>query len=244
MVPTKAYIMHTNHEISLEYREDTFWSCVKNNIQPEYFKGWEIGSVDNVKRYTIQDNKSDEDQLRLWFHISKILGFDIEVKHLMHLPAACCTANHFLLWDKIFRKKECAIILEHDALMLHPVTLDIPDGEIVCLGYKVHDTSKYNHISAGQSKTIRRMSNVAGSHAYTITPNTAELLLHGLQTNGVLEAIDNYYFLRDKSFESDIPVSITDPISALAWVRNSTIWDTADCRNYFMIDSFTENYTG
>ena len=48
----------------------------------------------------------------------------------MNHKAACATASHFALWQRIAESNECAVILEHDAVMIKPIDFDIPDNKI------------------------------------------------------------------------------------------------------------------
>jgi GR25 family glycosyltransferase involved in LPS biosynthesis len=154
-------------------------------------------------------------------------------------PAACATVSHALLWKRILDNKETAIILEHDAVMLQPVDVDIPDHKIVVLGYKLKDISRYNHLKAGKPKDILDIDGHEGAHAYAITWKTAELMLQELQSNGISLPIDNSFFLKMR--KSKIPLSIMSPTPAIGWLRKSTIWDESSEINYDFIDSFRYN---
>ena len=70
--------------------------------------------------------------------------------------AACATVGHFIIWKKIVDQNICGIVLEHDALMLHKPEVDIPDDQLVCLGYKVRDPENYKHEVAGAPQKIVR----------------------------------------------------------------------------------------
>jgi hypothetical protein len=223
MIPTKAYILATKNPISIEYARTCAKSCDDVGLKWEVFEGYE--------------NLTSE---QVWKNFDyKIQG---EAKDIID-SCTCCTAGHFNIWKKIAKNKECAIILEHDAIMLHKVNIEIPHNKIVTLGYKLTDPNLYNKEKAGQPKEITDIKNLYGSHAYAITYETAESLLKELKEKGVKHDLDNYYFSRENknSGHSDIPLAITNPISAIAWIRKSTIWGNAFPFNLDTIDSFKQN---
>ena len=220
MKPTKAYILLIDNPISIEYAEVCARSCEKVGLPYEFFEGYH-----------------STDQRTLW----KNLPLKLEINHYMDDKAACATAGHFMIWKKIVENDECAVILEHDAIMLQPVDFDIPDGYITVLGYKFRDPSRYDHVTAGKTQRLLDLRHHGGAHAYAITANTAKALLDELNERGVMEAIDNMYFMRNARW-SNIPMKIADPTPAIGWLRKSTIWNEAAEMNWPPIDSFMQNY--
>lgn len=220
MIPTKAYILRINNPISIEYANVCAESCDKVGLPYEFFEGY-MGLTEE----------------ELWPSIP----IDMKIRHRMDPKAACATAGHFMIWKKILENKECAIILEHDAVMLHKVDIDIPDDLIVTLGYKLHAALRYDHTSAGPATQLVPIAHHGGAHAYAITWKTAESLLTELQEGGVREAIDNMYFMRDV-IVSKTPIAIADPTPAIGWLRKSTIWGSSAEMNYSFLSSFVKNY--
>jgi GR25 family glycosyltransferase involved in LPS biosynthesis len=156
--------------------------------------------------------------------------------------AMCCTAGHFSIWKNIADGPEdVGIVLEHDALMLQPLTIDIPENRIVVLGYKVTDPQKYNHVKAGPPQQIIDIIGHEGAHAYAITKKTARYLIDELERQGIYSAVDNDYFLVNQR-RTAVPLSIASPTPAIGWLRQSTIWNGSAARNYPFIPSFHENY--
>ncbi len=220
MIPTKAYILRIDNPISIEYSETCARSCEEVGLEYEFFEGYQ-----------------GLDQRTLW----KNLPLQFEINHVMDDKAACATAGHFMIWDKIAKNNECAVILEHDALMLHPADFDIPDGYIVALGYKFRDAHRYNHIAAGPVQRLIDIPHHAGAHAYAITSNTAKELINELYERGVVEAIDNMYFMRNARW-SRVPMKLADPTPAIGWLRKSTIWEESAQMNWTLCPSFVKNY--
>ena len=220
MKPSKAYILRIDNPISHDYAKTCANSCEKVGLEYEYFDGY----------YKL-------DQNTLW----KQLPLQFKINHVMDDGAACATAGHFMIWDKIAKSDQAAVILEHDAIMLHPMNFDIPDNFIVTLGYKFRDAYRYNHVAAGPTQRLIDLRHHGGAHAYAITPTTARALLEELNDVGVIEAIDNMYFMRNAR-RSRIPMKIADPTPAIGWLRKSTIWNDSAEMNWPPIDSFLQNY--
>jgi len=225
----KAYILKIDTPISNEYAKICADSCDKVGLPWTYFKG-----------YQNQTGKMAFDKIG-------IKGLPTEPYSFIQKPnqsqkAMCATAGHFHIWKTIAEgPDEAAVILEHDAIMLQPMTIDIPDNQIVVLGYKVQDPSRYNHHKAGQPKELIRIQGHEGAHAYAITKNTAKFLIKEIEEKSIRSAIDNDYFIRGQR-RTAVPLSIASPTPALGWLRESTIWSTSASRNYDFIPSFQENY--
>jgi GR25 family glycosyltransferase involved in LPS biosynthesis len=146
------------------------------------------------------------------------------------------------IWQSIIDgPDEAVVILEHDAIMLQPLTIDIPDNKIVVLGYKVEDPSRYNHKSAGPPNELIDINGHEGAHAYAITRTTARFLIEEITRQGIRSAIDNDYFIRGQR-RTAIPLSIASPTPALGWLRKSTIWGASASKNYEFVASFSKNY--
>lgn len=107
------------------------------------------------------------------------------------------------------------------------------------MGYKYPNPFAYNHEEAGPPTQILDIGMHAGAHAYAITYITAEMLLKELNEKGVYMAIDNYYFIREfPDAVTSIPMAITDPVCAMGWIRESTIWNKPMMINYTQTLSF------
>ena len=229
MLATKTYILKIDTPISNEYAKICADSCNKLGMSWEYFNG-----------YQNQTGK-------MAFGKIGIKGLPTEPYSFIQSPnqsqkAMCATAGHIAIWKAISEgPDEAVVILEHDAVMLHPLTIDVPDGQILVLGYKVLDPSKYDHIKAGPPKELISIQGHEGAHAYAITRVTAKLLIQEIEEKGIRSAIDNDYFIRGQR-RTSVPLSIVSPTPALGWLRESTIWGKSAARNYDFISSFHKNY--
>src|SRR6056300_641791 len=157
MKPTKAYILRSPHEKSQFYAKDVAASCREINLPWEYVE-WYQGQADLAWQNTGISKPS------------KVSGS----------PAAqCCYSGHIAIWKKIADSNEAAIVLEHDGMMLHRVNVEIPENMIVTLGYKLENPNKYDHRTAGPPFQIIDVigGGHEGSHAYAITPKTAQTLI-------------------------------------------------------------------
>ena len=251
--PSKAYILYCDLPISLEYRETAALSCDSVNLPYEYFEGYIFKRHHNLvfssqgKTIYMDADPSAHEKI-LWSRVSEETGRSIQCKHYMAPGAAAATAGHISIWNKIYKNKETAVILEHDAVLFYKPNINIPKNKIVALGYKSPDLYTYNYKKAGPPKTIIPVERHSGAHAYAIHWKTAEKLLDELEQQGITEAIDNRYFMREKvrfagqpDKISSIPLHIMDPTPALGWLRESTIWGQSANHNYELIDSYKNN---
>lgn len=224
MKPSKAYILRIDSDISREYAKFAADSCDKVGLKWEYFEGYTNMSIAQAWDKTGL-TPPNVDQYR---HITRPDN------------PQCCSAGHAAIWNLISKRNECAIVLEHDAVMLQPVDIDIPEDRIVVLGYKLSDYSRYDHEKAGPPKRLIPIDGHEGAHAYAMTPNTATKLINEINTNGVLGCIDNAYFIRNQRI-TQTPLMLADPTPAIAWLRKSTLWHKSAEVNYDFIESFYEN---
>lgn len=224
MKPSKAYILRIDNPISHEYAKAAAESCDKIGLAWEYFDGYSNMSIAQAWDMT-GINPPNIDQYR---HITSINN------------PQCCSAGHAAIWKLIVERNECAVILEHDTLMLQPINIDIPDDRIVVLGYKLRNHNRYDYKSAGAPQTLLDIDGHEGAHAYAMTSTTAQLLVDEIRSKGVLGCIDNAYFIREQR-RTKIPLMIADPTPAIAWLRTSTLWSESAEVNYHFIDSFRNN---
>lgn len=226
-VVSKAYILKIDTPVSNEYADICAKSCDKVGIQWTFFRGFQgmkgreawlkTGIKMKFKETTGKDPNTDGER------------------------AECCSAGHGAIWKAIAEgPDEAAIILEHDAIMLHPINLDIPDGSIVALGYKLTNPSRYDHEKAGLPTELISISGHEGAHAYAITRNTAKMMIAEIEERGVLAAVDNAYFL-PKQRKTKMDLMIASPTPSIGWIRESTIWKSAAKRNTPFIRSFSDS---
>lgn len=225
----KAYILKTDDPISEEYAKTCAISCDNVGLPWEYFLGFQgITGRSAWLKTGIKMNFTTTH--------GKNINSSAE-------KAECCSASHAAIWKKIANgPDEIGIILEHDAIMLHPLTIHIPDDIIAVLGYKIKEPIAYNHINAGLPLQLIDVDGHEGAHAYAITKKTAKKLLDEIENRGLLGCIDNAYFL-PRQRKTKVNLKIVSPTPAIGWIRKSTIWNQPSVRNTPFIKSFRDNYT-
>lgn len=232
--PSVAYILKTNNNISDTYARQAADSCNSVGLYWEYFVGYdhlpggEAWSNTGIQNANWNESHIDDVQKR-------------EKNQSTINGAACCSAGHAAIWKKVAEgKHDSVVILEHDAVMLHRIEVDVPDNFIVALGYRVANISDYDYKSAGAPTKITNIVCHKGSHAYAITKKTAQSLVKEIENKGILGVIDNAYFLRTRT--TDMPIAIMDPTPAAGLVRESTIQSRSVLFNELFIDSFQKHY--
>tara|TARA_Y100000389_G_scaffold63850_1_gene59854 strand:+ start:3075 stop:3818 length:744 start_codon:yes stop_codon:yes gene_type:complete len=221
----KAYILRVPTETSYAYAKTAAESCDKVGLPWEYFEGF----------YQVDPNAA-------WNSI----GLKRHINRTTWVAAAqLCTAGHAKIWKKIRDNKETAVILEHDAIMLHdPRPVPIRNGEIIVLGYKAPDPENFDHVESGPPRYLRRIHGHEGAHAYAISWHAAKDMLDEIEMHGVVSAVDNMYFLGSRKGFTQVPMAIMDPTAAIGWIRDSTIWECSSVMNYKWVESFGQNYKG
>lgn len=228
-IASKAYILKINTPISEEYAKICADSCNQVGLPWEYHQGYQ--NMTGRAGWCLTG-------IRMKFHEP--------VQYLSNPSPAqkanACSAGHGAIWKRIAQgSDEAAIVLEHDAIMVQPPSIDIPDGVIVVLGYKIPDPKNYNAEAAGPPLSLIDIDGHEGAHAYAMTRNTARFLVQEIEQRGVLGAVDNAYFIKGQR-KTAIPLKIANPTPAIGWIRESTIWGSSAHRNYEFIPSFKENY--
>ena len=220
MKAERAYILKTPDHRSVQYARDVAESCMNIGLKWEYVE-WYQGKVDEA-----------------WAQIKTPLPS----KKAGNAGAQCCFSGHIKIWEMIAESGEAGIVLEHDGMMLHKPDIDIPDDVIITLGYKLEDISRYDHVKAGPPTEIVdvRGKGHEGSHAYAITPKTAENLLDEVSKSGVVRPLDNQYFLVSR--KTRVPIRIMSPTPAIGWIRESTIQRKSGTKNYPFIESFEKHF--
>ena len=229
MQKIRAYILRIDDPTSRTYSKTCSDSCDDVGLTWEYFEGYQNMTGKMAFAKTGIRNLSTEP----YQHI---------VNPSSGNKAMCCTAGHFHIWKKIAEgNDDVGVVLEHDAMMFHPLTIQIPDNKIVVLGYKLTNPERYDSVRAGGPRELIDIDGHEGAHAYAITKNTARFLIEEIERQGIRSAVDNDYFIR-RQRRTAVPLAIASPTPAVGWLRKSTIWGSSANVNYQFIPSFQENY--
>jgi hypothetical protein len=240
MQTQRAYILTIDKPISREYAQHASASCDEIGLNWEYFEGWcDIPGVLAWARSGINLRINEGRPI-------KLPPADLDYPPNPNLPmgekAECCTVGHAAIWKKIAEGEEdVGIVLEHDAIMLHSVDIEIPENNMVVLGYKLDKPNRYDHLTAGPAVRLVPIRGHEGAHAYAMTKKTAQILIDEIETGGRLGCVDNAYFILNQR-RTKVPLCIADPTPALGWLRASTIWQESAHVNYEFLDSFKQNY--
>ena len=221
----RTFILRHDSNLSREYAAVCAQSCEDLNIEYEYFEGF--------------SNMLGSDAQKQIGVIERVLPTNREIDHPRN-RGQLCTASHLALWKKMVDEDiPVATILEHDAIMLHRCDIPIPDGTLVCFGYKTDkkDRYKYEHLKPEKLTPIKAHR---GSHAYALTKGSAKMLVDGVKARGTAGCIDSHVFTTPR-FRAGLNMSIVDPICAIAWCRESTIQKKASTGNSSLIASYKNN---
>jgi len=234
MKATKAYILRIKNPISIEYAKIAAESCDKVGLEWQYFDGYSNMTGLSAWKKTGLETK---------MVIPDVPGPSYIEDPPVITKAECCSAGHAAIWKKIAEGKEdAAIVLEHDAIMLHSMAdIDIPDMAICPLGYKMANPYSYRHEQAGPTKTWVDIDGHEGAHAYALTKRSAQFLVGEIKNKGPFGLVDNMYFIR-RQRRTALPLKLANPVAALGWLRESTIWEKTAHSNYEFIASFKQHY--
>lgn len=145
-------------------------------------------------------------------------------KECMEMGNSCCTASHVKAWRRIVEIDKPCAILEHDAIVLKNFrNFEIPDDYLVHLGPRMRDLKRY--VPKSRVRAMIGIPQAIGTHAYAVTPKTAQKLIDGMEEHGMVYGVDHYLFL---SNASGIPIAAPDPYPAICWSRESTMADTIE----------------
>jgi hypothetical protein len=206
-----AYILHIEDEKSKRYLQDCIDSCVKFpdiNVIP--VKGYNGANVSDICE------EFGVDVIPFYVNQMETNGETIR-------RAFSCSAGHFKIWKMIVESKESGVVFEHDAVVKQSFTsLEPVDGEILWLGPRTHNMNDYTYPEGWELKYVE-VDRWEGTHAYAITPKTAQMLLDYIDEYGLNDSLDGQLGMRNMF---DMPMRAVDPPVAVAVVssdRRSTI---------------------
>lgn len=217
MIVDRALIIRReNNELSKEYAEVCRASLDNCNMRHEY-----ISAIENL---SIEDAAASVDMKVDW-EMAEILENTItDHKECQEMGNICCTASHIKAFRRIVEIGKPCAILEHDAYVLRNFrNFDVPDNALVFLGPRMRENRRY--VPKTRVRQLIPLQQAIGTHAYAITPETAEGMLKHLSEVGLVYGIDHYLFL---SNESRIPIYAADPYPAICWSRESTMNDVKE----------------
>lgn len=157
----KAYIIRINRPDSIAYADECAKSCEQHNIPYEFFEGaykWSRAEVTRQTGWIIREESNPD-----WHN------------------EFMCTVSHLMLWRKIVAENKTVAVLEHDALAVaNFLDIEVHDGTILNLGYRVHSRDDYKFPTTPNYKQYM-IDVFEGTHAYAITPKTVAESLANLE---------------------------------------------------------------
>ena len=130
-----------------------------------------------------------------------------------------CHASHIKCWKRIIELNKACIILEHDAVIKGDVlNIDIVDDTVTTFGLRVVNLDDYK--PPASARELVKIESSMGTHAYGITPKTAQWLWEDVRDNGVADCVDNWLM---KYTRSGLPLFMCEPPQAVSWARISTM---------------------
>jgi hypothetical protein len=121
------------------------------------------------------------------------------------------------IWQLIVDSGEPGVVLEHDAIIKGPLSsLEVSDDVILWLGPRIEHENDYN-FPVGSNINNIDVDRWEGTHAYAITPKTAEYLLTCMKRYGLNDSIDGQLGMRNMF---DMRFQTLDPPVAVAVVGN------------------------
>lgn len=213
IVETCLIIRRDKNQRSQEYAKDCADSVERCNMKSEY-----ISAIENLN---VEDAAASVGMKVDW-EMAEILQNTItEHKECQEMGNACCTASHIKALRRVVEIGKPCAILEHDAYVLRNFrNFDVPDSYVVHLGPRMRDTKTY--IPKSRVRRLIAIEQAIGTHAYAITPETAEGMIKHLEDVGLVYGIDHYLFINN---ESKVPIVAADPYPVICWSRESTMND-------------------
>lgn len=175
-----AYILYIDTPDAVKYMEECKKSCEEHGVPVTPFMGMKLPT--STKE--IYDNWGFKVDPRVDDHA--VLNKDhpnYEEHSVLNVwfKEQLCLTGHLAIWKKIASEHKGAVaVFEHDAIVKRNfLDVDIDDNEFVFLGYRVDDREDYECIDDSFIKVP--VNKFEGTHAYAITPKTAENALVGLE---------------------------------------------------------------
>ena len=200
-----VYILHIDDSRSLQYLNDCLESCKRfpdiNAIPVQGYKG--VSYKDICKEYGLGI---------IPYYVNQMEQNGDTIN-----KAFSCTAGHIKIWRMIVESGEAGVILEHDAIIKAPLSsLEVSDDTILWLGPRIEYENDYV-FPIGVNTTNIEVDRWEGTHAYAITPKTAQHLLDCMKKYGLNDSIDGQLGMRNMF---DMKFQAVDPPVAVAVVGN------------------------
>lgn len=200
-----AYILYIDEPRSIQYMNECMRSCKEfPGINPIAVLGYKGANYEDICQefsvgiipYYVNQMEQNGDTIN---------------------KAFSCTAGHMKIWQMIVESGEPGVVLEHDAIIKGPLSsLEINDDVVLWLGPRIEYENDYNFPVGSNVDTVD-VDRWEGTHAYAITPKTAQYLLDCMKRYGLNDSIDGQLGMRNMF---DMKFQTVDPPVAVAVVGN------------------------
>lgn len=210
-----TYILYINDERSVSYKD----ACVRSisrfpNLIPIPVEGYKLTPYKTIQ---------EELGIKIIPHYMKKL----EDGSQTDLGALCCSAGHYKLWNMIVESGEPGVVLEHDAIVKYDYSSMSPkDGEVLWLGPRIDLEYDYN-VPLNPEYVYVELDRFEGTHAYAITPKTAQYLIDKFKRYGFNDSLDGQMAMRN-IFEVNMATIDPPPVVAVVGNRESCIESTGN----------------
>lgn len=203
-----AYILYIDNPEATNYMEQCKQSCIDHNVPVTPFLGFKLPTtVAEVKEKwgvridPIVQERIEEPVFRIWF------------------KEQLCTSGHIAMWKEIAKQDKAYAIFEHDAIVKRDFyDVEVNDGEIVFLGYRVDHRDDYECINDPFTKIP--VNKFEGTHAYAITPNTCRYLLEAIEQREYLPVGISVDFYLGVQNLFKLNMFVADPAPVIAAVED------------------------
>lgn len=205
-----TYILYINDERSVKYKDDCVRSISKfPNLNPIPVEGYKLTPYETI-------------QNELGINIIPFYMEKLEQGSRADLGALCCSAGHFKIWNLIVQSGEPGVVLEHDAIVKYNYSGMKPkDGEILWLGPRIDLEYDYN-VPENPEYVYLELDRFEGTHAYALTPATAQYLIDQFKRCGFNDSLDGQLSMRN-IFEVKMGTIDPPPVVAVVGNRESCI---------------------
>lgn len=207
---TNTYVLYINDERSVKYKDDCVRSISKfPNLNPIPVEGYKL-----TPYKTIQDELSIS---IIPYYLEKLEAGSKET-----LGALCCSAGHFKIWNLIVESGEPGVVLEHDAIVKYDFSgIRLKDHEVLWLGPRIDLEYDYN-VPENPEYVYMQLDRFEGTHAYAVTPATAQYLIDQFRRYGFNDSLDGQMSMRN-IFELKMATLDPPPVVAVVGNRESCI---------------------
>ena len=209
-----VYILYIDNPKSIHYKDECVKSCDGSGMNVIHVEGYNGASYKDIcEEFGVH---------MIPFYLSQMP----EQEQVLN-RAFSCTAGHIKIWQMIVESKEPGIILEHDAIVKGPLSqVEVDDDEILWLGPRIDQERDYR-FPIGSIPDYIDVDRWEGTHAYAVTPTTAQYLLDSIRKHGLNDSIDGQLGMRN-IFDMKFTAIDPPPVVAVVGNRDSCIENTGN----------------